>query len=49
MVMKRSGLILSAYGGNNICKTLAYLLENPSIGIHHIEGHIQVNFISAKK
>jgi len=42
------GLIPALLVGVNFAKTLAYLLEKPLLGIHHIEGHIYANFIFDK-
>lgn len=48
-VTEGPGLIPALMVGTTFAKTLAYLLEKPLIGIHHIEGHIYANLISAKK
>lgn len=42
------GLIPALLIGVNAAKTLGYLWQKPAIGIHHIEGHIYANFISAE-
>ncbi|MFA4818030.1 MAG: tRNA (adenosine(37)-N6)-threonylcarbamoyltransferase complex transferase subunit TsaD [Parcubacteria group bacterium] len=42
------GLIPALLIGTNTAKTLAYLLQKPLLGIHHIEGHIYANFIFDK-
>jgi N6-L-threonylcarbamoyladenine synthase len=42
------GLIPALLIGTTTAKTLSYLWKKPLIGIHHIEGHIYANFISAK-
>jgi N6-L-threonylcarbamoyladenine synthase len=47
-VTKGPGLIPALLVGTTTAKTLAYLWRVPLIGIHHIEGHIYANFISAK-
>ena len=41
------GLIPALLVGVNFAKTLSYLWQKPLLGIHHIEGHIYANFISA--
>jgi N6-L-threonylcarbamoyladenine synthase len=41
------GLIPALLIGTTTAKTLAYLWKKPLIGIHHIEGHIYANFVSA--
>ena len=48
-VTEGPGLIPALMVGNNFAKTLAYIYEKPLLGIHHIEGHIYANFVSADK
>lgn len=44
-VTEGPGLIPALMIGTTFAKTIAYLLEKPLIGIHHIEGHIYANLI----
>lgn len=44
-VVNGPGLIPALLTGLNFAKTLAYKLDKPLLGIHHIEGHIYANFI----
>jgi N6-L-threonylcarbamoyladenine synthase len=41
------GLIPALLSGVSTAKTLAYAWHKPLIGIHHIEGHIYANWLSA--
>lgn len=47
-VTQGPGLIPALLLGTNAAKSLAHLIKKPSIGIHHIEGHICSNFIEKK-
>lgn len=44
-VVNGPGLIPALLVGLNFAKTLAYKLNKPLLGIHHIEGHIYSNFV----
>ena len=48
-VTEGPGLIPALMVGNNFAKTLAYLLNKPLLGIHHIEGHIYANMVGLDK
>ncbi|MFA5986990.1 MAG: tRNA (adenosine(37)-N6)-threonylcarbamoyltransferase complex transferase subunit TsaD [Parcubacteria group bacterium] len=43
------GLIPALLSGVSAAKTLAYAWHKPLIGIHHIEGHIYANWLSADR
>ncbi len=43
------GLVGALITGLSVAKALAYGLDLPLIGVHHIEGHISANYISHKE
>ena len=43
------GLVGALLVGLSAAKALAYTLDKPLIGIHHIEGHIAANYIEHKE
>ncbi|MBR0086939.1 MAG: tRNA (adenosine(37)-N6)-threonylcarbamoyltransferase complex transferase subunit TsaD [Lachnospiraceae bacterium] len=42
------GLVGALLVGVNTAKTMAFALNKPLIGVHHIEGHVAANFIEHK-
>ena len=46
-VTNRPGLLGALLVGVSAAKALAYALKRPLIGVHHLEGHIYSNFLSA--
>ena len=43
------GLVGALLVGVSAAKAIAFAKNKPLIGVHHIEGHISVNFIEHKK
>ena len=42
------GLVGALFVGLSYGKTLAFALNKPLVGVHHIEGHISANYIEHK-
>ena len=47
-VTQGPGLVGALLVGVSFAKSLAYALQKPLIGVHHIDGHISANYISNK-
>jgi N6-L-threonylcarbamoyladenine synthase len=46
-VTNRPGLVGALLVGVSAAKALAYALQKPLVGVHHLEGHLYSNFLAA--
>jgi N6-L-threonylcarbamoyladenine synthase len=46
-VTNRPGLLGALLVGVSAAKALAYALQRPLVGVHHLEGHVYSNFLTA--
>lgn len=48
-VTQGPGLIGALLVGTSFAKMLAYVLNKPLIGVHHLEAHLEANFVDGKE